>query len=41
MSLARHYIKERGVQTAENGETVSRGIDTCGRNGETGDMNFC
>lgn len=36
MSLARHYIKERGVQTAENGETVSRGIDTCGRNGETG-----
>lgn len=28
MSLARHYIKERGVQTAEGGETVSRGVDT-------------
>ncbi|EFO63140.1 Hypothetical protein GLP15_1038 [Giardia lamblia P15] len=36
MSLAKHYIKERGVQAAENGETVSRGVDTCDGSGETG-----
>lgn len=36
MSLGRHYIKERSVQTAENGEAVSRGVETHDRDGETG-----
>lgn len=40
MSLARHYIKERGVQTAENGETISIGVDTYDITDKTTTCNF-